>query len=172
VLLPAVALVARFGASRYLRAIRASLLMAFSTTSSVSALPVMLEAAETDLRLSRTVASFVLPLGASVGRAGSALFQAVAVLFVARLYGIPLGLGGTFQAGAAVFLASLTVASVPSASIVSLVPTFAATGLPLTGLQLLLGFDRVPDMFRTMTNVFGTLTAATVVSALEGDKLE
>jgi len=167
VYLPAVAVVGRLGARRYLRAVRASLLMAFSTTSSLTALPIMLEAAESDLRLSRTVASFVLPLGASVGRAGSALFQAVAVLFVARLYGIPLGLGGTFQAGAAVFLASLTVASVPSASIVSLVPAFAATGLPLSGLQLLLGFDRVPDMFRTMTNVFGTLTAATVVDAVE-----
>src|SRR6266550_72435 len=172
VYLPAVAVVGRLGARRYLRAIRASLLMAFSTTSSLTALPIMLEAAESDLRLSRTVASFVLPLGASVGRAGSALFQAVAVLFVARLYGIPLGLGGTFQAGAAVFLASLTVASVPSASIVSLVPAFAAAGLPLTGLQLLLGFDRVPDMFRTMTNVFGTLTAATVVAAVEEEAPE
>ncbi len=167
VYLPAVAVVGRVGAVRYLRAIRASLLMAFSTTSSLTALPIMLEAAESELRLSRTVASFVLPLGASVGRAGSALFQAVAVLFVARLYGIPLELGGMFQAGAAVFLASLTVASVPSASIVSLVPAFAAAGLPLTGLQLLLGFDRVPDMFRTMTNVFGTLTAATVVDAVD-----
>src|SRR6267143_487194 len=167
VLLPVVALVARRGVWRYLRAIRACLLMAFSTTSSLATLPVMLEAAESELRISRTVASFVLPLGASIGRAGSALFQAVAVLFVARLYGVPLGLGGTFQAGAAVFLASLTVASVPSASIVSLVPAFTATGLPLTGLQLLLGFDRIPDMFRTMTNVFGTLTAATVVAAVE-----
>jgi len=167
VLLPVVALVARLGPGRYLRAIRASLLMAFSTTSSLATLPVMLEAAESDLRISRPVASFVLPLGASVGRVGSALFQAVAVTFVARLYGVPLGLAGTFQAGAAVFLASLTVASVPSASIVSLVPAFTATGLPLTGLQLLLGFDRIPDMFRTMTNVFGTLTAATVVAAVE-----
>src|SRR5213592_2264416 len=167
VYLPAVAVVARLGAWRYLRAIRASLLMAFSTTSSLATLPVMLEAAEHDLRISRTVASFALPLGASVGRAGSALFQAVAVLFVARLYDVPLGLGGTFQAGAAVFLASLTVASVPSASIVSLVPAFTATGLPL-----LLGFDRIPDMFRTMTNVFGTLTAATVVAAVEEEAPE
>src|SRR6266705_818975 len=139
VYLPVVALVARVGAWRSLRAIRASLLMAFSTTSSLATLPVMLEAAESDLRISRTVAS----------------------------YGLPLGVGGTFQAGAAVFLASLTVASVPSASIVSLVPAFTAAGLPLTGLQLLLGFDRVPDMFRTMTNVFGTLTAATVVDAVD-----
>src|SRR5437016_1515930 len=167
VYLPAVALVARIHPSPYLRAIRASLVMAFSTTSSLATLPVMLEAAESDLRISRTVASFVLPLGASIGRTGSALFQTVAVLFMARLYGVPLGLGGTVQAGVAVFLASLTVASVPSASIVSLVPAFTATGLPLTGLQLLLGLDRIPDMFRTMTNVFGTLSAATVVDAVE-----
>src|SRR2546422_6431868 len=74
-------LIARLGAWRYLRAIRASLLMAFSTTSSLATLPVMLEAAESDLRISRTVASFVLPLGASVGRVGSALFQTVAGVF-------------------------------------------------------------------------------------------
>jgi Na+/H+-dicarboxylate symporter len=172
VYLPAVALVARLGPGRYLRAIRASLLMAFSTTSSLATLPVMLEAAETDLGIARPVASFVLPLGASIGRSGSALFQAVAVVFVARLYGVSLGFGDTFGAGAAVFLASLTVASVPSASIVSLVPAFTASGLPLAGLQLLLGLDRVPDMFRTMTNVFGTLTAATVVGAVEGGELE
>ena len=172
VYLPVVALVARIDPSTYLRAIRASLVMAFSTTSSLATLPVMLEAAESDLRISRTVASFVLPLGASIGRTGSALFQAVAVLFMARLYGVPLGLGGTVQAGVAVFLASLTVASVPSASIVSLVPAFTATGLPLTGLQLLLGLDRIPDMFRTMTNVFGTLTAATVVAAVEEEASE
>jgi len=172
VYLPVVALVARIDPSTYLRAIRASLVMAFSTTSSLATLPVMLEAAESDLRISRTVASFVLPLGASIGRTGSALFQAVAVLFMAQLYGVPLGLGGTFQAGVAVFLASLTVASVPSASIVSLVPAFTATGLPLTGLQLLLGLDRIPDMFRTMTNVFGTLTAATVVAAVEEEEPE
>src|SRR5439155_553507 len=88
---------------------------------------------------------------------GLALFMAVAVLFVARLYGVALGLTDALQAGAAVFLTSLTVASVPSASIVSLVPAFAATGLPLAGLSLLLGFDRIPDMFRTTTNVVGHL---------------
>lgn len=170
VYLPAVGFVARLGVGQFLRAIRAPALMGFSTTSSLASLPVMLAAAETDLGISLPVASFVLPLGASIGRAGSALFQAVAVLFVARLYGSTLGLGDTFQAGAAVFLTSLTVASVPSASIVSLAPAFATAGLPLAGLTLLLGLDRVPDMFRTMTNVVGTMTAATVVAAIEGER--
>src|SRR5690242_16974012 len=172
VYLPAVALVARIGTIRFLRAIRASALMAFSTTSSLASLPVMLDAADRDLRISLPVASFVLPVGASIGRAGSALFQAVAVLFVAQLYGTSLGLGSMVQAGAAVFLTSLTVASVPSASIVSLTPAFASTGLPLAGLPLLLGLDRIPDMFRTMTNVVGDLSAATVVAAAEGELLE
>lgn len=172
VYLPAVALVARLGVGRYLRAIRGSMLTAFSTTSSLATLPIMLDAAENDLKISRTVASFVLPLGASIGRAGSALFQAVAVLFVARLYGVPLGFTGGVQAGAVVFLTSLTVASVPSASIVSLAPAFVSTGLPLAGLTLLLGLDRIPDMFRTMTNVVGELTGAVVVAAVEGEKLE
>lgn len=167
VYLPAVALVARLGLGRYLRAIRASALMAFSTTSSLATLPVMLDAADNELRVPRTVSTFILPLGASVGRAGSALFQAVAILFVARLYNVPLSAGDLFQAGAAVFLASLTVASVPSASIVSLAPAFSAAGLPLTGLQLLLGPDRIPDMFRTMTNVVGTLTGAVVIGSME-----
>src|SRR5439155_499509 len=84
VYLPAVALLGRVRVGRYLRAIRASMLMAFSTTSSLATLPTMLDAAENDLRISRTVAGFVLPLGASIGRAGSALFQAVAVLFIYR----------------------------------------------------------------------------------------
>jgi len=172
VLLPAVALLARLRATRFLRAAWPSLAMAFSTTSSLATLPTMLHAAEHDLRMSRTVASFALPLGAAINRSGSALFQAVAVLFVARLYGITFGVPEMLQSGAAVFLASLTVASVPSASMVSLVPAFAATGLPLTGLNLLWGLDRVPDMFRTMTNVMGTVSGATVVAAVEGETLQ
>lgn len=171
VYLPAVALVARLGPGPYLRAIRASMLMAFSTTSSLATLPVMLDAADGELRVPRGVSTFVLPLGASIGRAGSALFQAMAVLFIARLYDVGLSAGDLFQAGAAVFLTSLTVASVPSASIVSLAPAFAATGLPLAGLQLLLGLDRIPDMFRTMTNVVGTLTGTVVIGAAEARRL-
>src|SRR5881396_2335824 len=171
VLLPAIALVARIRVARFLKVSWPSLAMAFSTTSSLATLPTMLAAAEEELKISRTVTSFVLPLGASINRSGSALFQAVAILFAAHLYGVPLGVGELFQAGAAVFLASLTVASVPSASIVSLAPAFSATGLPLAGLTLLIGLDRIPDMFRTMTNVMGSLSGAAVVAAQDGDSI-
>lgn len=167
VYLPSVALLARLAPSRFLRAAFPSMLMAFSTTSSLATLPTMLDAADKDLQIPRPISGFVLPLAASINRAGSALFQAVAVLFIARLYGIPFGFGEMFQAAAAVFLASLTVASVPAASVVSLLPAFVATGLPISGLSILIGLDRIPDMFRTMTNVTGHLTSAVVVSALE-----
>ncbi|HEV8305111.1 MAG TPA: dicarboxylate/amino acid:cation symporter [Gemmatimonadales bacterium] len=169
VYVPAVALIARVKPMRFLRAVFPSMLMGFSTTSSLATLPTMLQAADRELHLSRSVAAFALPLGASMNRAGSALFQAVAVLFVAQLYGVPLGFGEVFQAGAAVFLASLTVASVPAASVVSLMPAFTATGLPIQGLSILIGLDRIPDMFRTMTNVTGHLAGATVISTLGGE---
>jgi Na+/H+-dicarboxylate symporter len=171
VLLPAVAFAARVRVTRFLGASLESMLMGFSTTSSLATLPTMLAAAEGDLKISRGVAGLVLPLGASINRPGSALFQAVAVLFVAQLYGVPFGFPEVFQAGAAVFLASLAVASVPAASVVSLAPAFAATGLPLSGIALLIGLDRIPDMFRTLANVTGHLTTATVIAATEGDKL-
>jgi Na+/H+-dicarboxylate symporter len=172
VLLPAVALVARIRLSRFLSVSLDSMLMGFSTTSSLATLPTMLAAAEGDLKMSRGVAGLVLPLGASINRPGGALFQAVAVLFVAQLYGVPFGFPEVFQAGAAVFLTSMAVASVPAASVVSLAPAFAATGLPLSGIALLMGLDRIPDMFRTMTNVTGHLTTAVVIATTEGEKLE
>jgi Na+/H+-dicarboxylate symporter len=171
VYLPAVKLIGRLTARRFLQASLPSMAMAFSTTLSLATLPTMLEAGR-ELKISPPVANFVLPLGASVGRAGSALYQAIAVLFVARLYGVPFGFTEMFQAGAAVFLASLTVASVPSASVVSLTPAFVQTGLPFSGMTMLIGLDRIPDMFRTMTNVTGDLTTAVVVASVEGEQLE
>ncbi|MGE5801804.1 MAG: dicarboxylate/amino acid:cation symporter [Gemmatimonadota bacterium] len=170
VYLPCVAVIARLAPLRFLRAAYPSMLMGFSTTSSMAALPTMLDAADTPLQIPRPVSGFVLPLAATINRGGSAVFQAIAVVFIARLYGIPFGLGEMFAAGTAVFFSSLTVASVPSASIISLFPAFQSTGLPLAGLSILLGLDRIPDMFRTMTNVTGHLASAVVVTALETRK--
>ena len=167
VYLPSVALLARVSPRRFLRAAFPSMFMGFSATTSMAALPYLFDAADKDLQLPRPVSGFVLPLGASINRAGSALFQAIAVLFVARLYGIPFGPGHMLQAGIAVFLASLTVAAVPSGGVISLFPAFQATGLPIAGLSILMGLDRISDMFRTMTNVTGHLATATVVGKLE-----
>jgi len=167
VYLPSVALLARVSPRRFLRAAYPSMFMGFSATTSMAALPYMLDAADKDLHIPRPISGFVLPLGASINRAGSALFQAIAVLFIARLYGIPFGAAQIVQAGLAVFLASLTVAAVPSGGVISLFPAFQATGLPIAGLSILMGLDRISDMFRTMTNVTGHLATATVVGKLE-----
>jgi Na+/H+-dicarboxylate symporter len=170
VYLPSVALFARLSPRRFLRAAYPSMFMGFSATSSMAALPNMFEAADKELQLPRPVSGFVLPIAASINRAGSALFQAIAVLFIARLYGIPFGAGQMLQAGVAVFLASLTVAAVPSGGVISLFPAFQATGLPVAGLSILFGLDRISDMFRTMTNVTGHLASAVVVAAIENRK--
>ena len=170
VYLPSVALIARVPPRRFLRAAYPSMFMGFSATTSMAALPYMIDAADKDLQIPRPVSGFVLPLGASINRAGSALFQAIAVLFVARLYGIPFGFAQMLQAGVAVFLASLTVAAVPSGGVISLFPAFQATGLPVAGLSILLGLDRISDMFRTMTNVTGHLASAVVVGSFENRK--
>jgi proton glutamate symport protein len=167
VYLPSVSLLARLGPRHFLRAAYPSMLMGFSTTSSMAALPTMIDAADKDLQIPRPVSGFVLPLAASLNRGGSAVFQAIAVIFIARLYGVPFGVSQMLAAGTAVFLASLTVAAVPSGSVISLLPAFQSTGLPISGISILIGIDRIPDMFRTMTNVTGHVSAAVVVSALE-----
>ncbi len=167
VYLPLVRALGHRRAPLFLGASVTPILMGFSTTSSLAALPAMFDAAERGLAVRPAVAGFVLPLGASVNRAGSALFQAVALLFVAQLFGTPISGGALVQAAAAVFLASLTIAAVPSASVVSLIPAFTAMGLPLSGISLLLGLDRLPDMFRTATNVAGDVAGAVILDAVE-----
>jgi Na+/H+-dicarboxylate symporter len=170
VFLPVIRVRTGLGLGRFVGAGLPSMLMAFSTASSLAALPAMLDAAERDLGVSRSVSGFVVPLGTSISRAGSALYQAVALLFIARLYGITFGVGEALQAGVAVLLVSFTVAAVPSSSVISLAPAFSATGLPLAGLNLLLGLDRIPDMFRTTANVVGNLAATVAVAARERER--
>lgn len=137
-----------------------------STTSSAATLPAMLEAAVDRLGVSQLVAGLVLALGSSLNRAGSALFQGAAVIFLAQLYGVTLGpavIGGTVLA---TFFVSLTVAGVPSASLVTLAPALETAGVPIAGIAVLFGIDRIPDMFRTATNVTGHLATATVVERI------
>lgn len=164
--LPAVVVLGRLPASQFIRGVLPSYTMGFTTTSSVATLPVMLRDAPS-LGVSRRVADLVIPLAASLNRAGSGLFQGASVVFLAWLYGVQVPSAAWAGAVVACFLAASTVAPVPSSSIMTLAPALSAVGVPLGGLGLLLGVDRIPDMFRSGTNMVGHMAAAVISQASE-----
>jgi Na+/H+-dicarboxylate symporter len=169
VYLPLVAFVGRVSPRDFIRGTMASWTMGFSTTSSVATLPVMLRDAPL-LGVSPRVRDLVIPLAASLNRAGSGLFQGASVVFLAWLYQVPVPGGAWFGAALACFFAAATVAPVPSASIMTLAPALDAVGVPFAGLGILLGVDRIPDMFRSGTNMTGHMAAAVVVQGVTGGR--
>lgn len=171
VFLPAVRFLGGMPIGQFVRGTLGSYTMGFSTTSSVAALPVMFEEAK-GLRLSKDISTLVLPLAASINRPGSALFQGAAVVFLASVYGITIGPAAIAAAVLATFLAAMTVAPVPSASIMTMAPALNAVGVPLPALGIMLGIDRIPDMFRSATNVVGHMAAATTVDGMTGKSPE
>ena len=150
-------------------------LLAFSTSSSNATLPLTIETAEEKVGVSNEVASFVLPLGATINMDGTALYQAVAALFIAQIYGIDLGLGMQMTIVLTATLASVGAAGVPSAGIITLIIVLNAVGLGehvQAGIALILGVDRILDMLRTSVNVCGDLTCSAVIARSEGETLD
>lgn len=143
-------------------------LLAFSTSSSGATLPVTMERCEEKLGVSEEVSSFVLPLGATINMDGTALYQAVAAVFIAQSLGLGLGLSAQLTIILTAVLASIGTAAVPGAGIIMLVIILEAIGVPSAGIALILGVDRILDMLRTVTNVTGDCAVATVVAASEG----
>ncbi|NJD19750.1 MAG: dicarboxylate/amino acid:cation symporter [Gemmatimonadetes bacterium] len=145
-----------------------SVAVAFASTSTVAALPVMIEEATEKVKVTPSPVTLVVPLGASMYRPGSALFQGAAVVFLAHLYQVPVPAAALGGAILATFLVSLTVAPVPSSSIVTLAPALDTVGVPLSGMAILLGVDRIPDMFRTAVNCMGQITTSVLVDRWVG----
>jgi proton glutamate symport protein len=143
-------------------------MVAFSTSSSAATLPVTMKTAQKNLGVSEEVASFVLPLGATINMDGTGLYQAVAAVFIAQTLGIPLDLPAQLTIVFMALLASIGTAAVPSAGVVMLVVILEAIGVPAAGVALILGVDRILDMSRTAANVTGDITVATIVAASEG----
>jgi len=166
--LPAIRFLGRMPVSTFLKAVVSPLIIAASTSSTAATVPAMLEAADEDLRVSRSVSSVVIPLGAGVGRMGTALFQGAGIIFLAWLYGVPLPAASIGGAVMTTFMVSFTVAGIPAGGVVSLAPALDAVGVPLDGLGVILGVDRIPDMARTTTNVTGILTATVLLDRLLG----
>jgi Na+/H+-dicarboxylate symporter len=163
---------AGFNPLDFVRRIAKAPLIAFSTSSSNATLPVTIETAEEEVGVSNEVASFVLPLGATINMDGTALYQAVAVMFIAQIYGIPLSVGDQLVIVMTATLASVGAAGVPSAGIITLIIVLNSVGMAAqvqAGIALILGVDRILDMCRTALNVTGDLTAATVIARSENE---
>ncbi len=127
-----------------------------------------LEESTKNLGVSETVADLLIPLGASMYRPGSALFQGAAIIFLAHMYAVPIPAAAVGAAILATFLVSLTVAPVPSSGVVTMAPALDTIGVPVAGLAILLGIDRIPDMMRSAVNVLGQISTAVLVDRWTG----
>jgi len=163
VTLPLVWFIGGISPAKYLRNTVGDVSVAASTTSTVAAIPVTLEEVTNNLKVSPTIADLLVPLGASMHRPGSALFQGAAIVFLAYLFDIPIPLAAVGAAMLATFLVSLTVAPVPSSGVVTMAPALDAVGIPVAGLAIVLGIDRIPDMMRTAVNILGQISTAVLV---------
>ena len=160
--------VARIGPVRFLSGTFGAVSIAFSSTSTAAAIPVSLKESTTNLEVSETIADILIPLGASMYRPGSALFQGAAIVFLAHMYDVPIPAAAIGAAILATFLVSLTVAPVPSSGVITMAPALETIGVPVTGLAILLGIDRIPDMMRSAVNVLGQISTAVLVDRWTG----
>ncbi len=170
--LPAfVRFVGRVSPLRLFQAVAPALLTAFSTASSSATLPITMNNLEGRAGVPNKYTSFVLPLGATVNMNGTALYECMAAMFIAQAYGLELDFTTQFLICAIALITSIGVAAVPSASLVAIAIILTAIGLPIEALAVLLVFDRVLDMLRTTTNVFGDACCAVIVARLQGEEL-
>ena len=151
------------------KALRQVMIVAFSTSSSAATLPLEIDVAEKKLGVSNKIASFVLPLGATVNMDGTAMYQAVAAMFIAQVYGIEMDLTKQITIVITAVLASIGTAPVPGVGLIMLIIVLRSVGIPEEGIALILGVDRVLDMARTVPNIVSDSFTAVTVAKSEGE---
>lgn len=161
--------IARLSPVQYLKGIVNAQMMAFTSTSSSGTLPVSIRCARENLGVSKGTASFVLPLGATINMDGTALYQGVAALFVAQAFGIDLSTADYLTIIATSTLASIGTAGVPGAGLIMLSLVLTTVGLPMEGLAIIAGIDRILDMARTCVNVSGDLMVSVLIGKSENE---
>jgi len=147
-----------------------ALVTAFSTDSSAATLPVSMECLEQNAKLPDRITSFVMPIGATVNMDGTALYEAVAVMFIAQAYGVEMTLANQLVIALTATLASIGAAAIPSAGLITMVIVLRAVNLPLEGIGMILAVDRILDMCRTTVNVWGDACGAAIISKLDERK--
>ncbi len=166
-----VKLMGRVNPIKHMKNMSTVLLTAFSTSSSNATLPLTMETVETKDGVSNKIASFTLPLGATINMNGTALYECVAVMFIAQAYGIDLTVGQQLVVIFTALLAAIGSAGIPMAGLVMMAVVLNAVGLPLEGIGLILAVDRILDMFRTTINVYGDTCGAVIIAKSEGEQL-
>ncbi|MEW6359796.1 MAG: dicarboxylate/amino acid:cation symporter [Planctomycetota bacterium] len=164
-------LLARVNPWQYFNHLKEALLVSFSTASSNATLPVTMSCVEEKAGISNRVAGFVLPLGATVNMDGTALYEAVAALFIAQFHGIELDAGQQVIIFLTATLAAVGAAGIPSAGTVTMVMVLQAVDLPVAGIGMILAVDRILDMCRTTINVWGDAVGAAVIARSEGETI-
>lgn len=153
----------------FLRGILPAQLVAFTTSSSAATLPVTLKQVTNELKVSKPIANFVLPVGVTINMDGTSCYQAIAAVFIAQVFGIDLTITQQLIIVLTATLASIGSPGIPSGSIVMLIIVLNSVGLPVEGLALILGVDRPLDMLRTVVNITGDSTVASIVARSEGE---
>jgi Na+/H+-dicarboxylate symporter len=147
------------------------MIFAFSSTSSVATLPITLECVE-NMGGKKDIASFVLPLGATINMDGTAIYMGVTSIFIATCYGINLTIGQMISIILTATLASIGTAGVSGAGMIMLAMVLESVNIPVAGIALIMGIDRLFDMGRTTLNIVGDASCAMILSRLEGKKAE
>lgn len=164
--------VGRVNPLKHYKGMPSALLMAFSTCSTIVTLPLTMKAVTGNSRVSEKISNFVLPIGATVNMDGTALYECVATIFIAQVYGFELTLSAQIIVVFTALLASIGAASVPMSGMVMMSIILGAVGLPLEGVAVILAVDRILDMFRTTVNVLSDSCGAVIVARLEGESLK
>ena len=159
----------RMGIKTFLKGILPAQLVGFTTSSSAATLPVTLKQVTNELKVSKPIANFVLPVGVTINMDGTSCYQAIAAVFIAQVFGIDLTLVQQLTIVLTATLASIGSPGIPSGSIVMLIIVLNSVGLPVEGLALILGVDRPLDMLRTAVNITGDSTVASIVASSEGE---
>ena len=163
-----IVLLSRLNPRIFLYKMRAAMMFAFSTASSNATIPVTLDSVENRIGVSNKIASFTVPLGATINMDGTAIMQGIATGFIAQFYGIDLSISQYLMVVMMVIMASIGTAGVPSVGLVLLAGVLAQVGLPEEGIALILGVDRLLDMTRTVVNITGDASVTTIVAKSEG----
>jgi len=160
--------IGRLSPLAFYRKMRATMLFAFSTASSNATIPVTMRTVENRLGVKNSIASFTVPLGATINMDGTAIMQGVATVFIAQAYNIDISLSGYLMVVVTATLASIGTAGVPGVGLITLAMVLQQVGLPVEGIALIIGVDRLLDMVRTAVNVTGDSTVSCLVAKSEG----